>query len=191
MCYRPVKDVGVSLVMPGQPLVEASSCRILWNETQSSQQSELPARLLKMEAAENPPPKKRRGVVTERLAAALNSPLPSDKPEERGRGVVSPGHSVCLAVNASLGVPGQGIILVVTWREEVGGRVMAEEFAQVKVDIDLFCGGGSIDQRCLDLWNGKVCTFIHYLEREMISSMYSVVCDRKSFNVDWSGVHES
>lgn len=159
MYSRGACDVGVSVVTSGQPLIEASSCRIVWNETQSSQQSELTARLLKIDTTANSPLKKRPRVMMDRLAAALTAPRPSDVPEEHGRGVIDPGHSICLAVSANPCPPGQEVTLVGTWREGIMGRkVLSEDLAQVVIDSDLVCrgggGGGQVHRHCLDLWQG-------------------------------------
>ena len=149
----------MSLVISGQPLVEVSSCRTVWNETQSGKRSKLAARLMTIDAEENGPLRKRRRVVTDRLVDVLTAPRPSDKLEEHGRDTVDPGHSVCLAVSANPCPPGQGAVLVVTWREEsMGQRIASEELAEVVIDSDLIChsggGGGYIHQSCLDLWKG-------------------------------------
>lgn len=149
-------DVGVSLVVSGQPLMEASSCRIVWNATQSVQHSELAAKLLKADSTTNQPHKKRRRMMMERLAAALTTSHPSYVPEDHGRGLVSPGDRVCLTVSVSPCPPGRGVILLGTWRENtVGRRRMSEEFAEVKINSDeVCCGKLDIDRKCLGLWKG-------------------------------------
>ena len=146
--YRVLSSVTASLMVSGQPLTE-SSCRVVWNESQTLK-SEVPSSF----SAErnNVPPEKRRRI--DLLATAIESP--KGRLEDNYLGPLQPGHSICLVVvspQRTLGLEGT---IVGFWMEDGREKVETGELTRVKISTKLVCNGSlSINNCCLNLWNGK------------------------------------
>ena len=148
--------VGASiLVKSHDPSPKESSCRVVWTDPGAHQSSIPPS--FASAAADAPPMKKRR---LELLTSVLE-----DLDRARDGCDLEPiqhDHTFCLGVateERSLGAPA---IVIALWRKEGEEDTYSEELAHLQLTEKSICNGElAIDERCFNLWNGKikVCTF--------------------------------
>lgn len=154
------------LVKSHDPSPQESSCRVVWTDPGAHQSSIPPS--FASTAADAPPMKKRRlELLTSVLENMDMSRVGCDfEPLQHE-------HTFCLGVatgERSLGAPAT---IIAFWRKEGEEETCSEELTHLQLTAKSVCNGElSIDERCLNLWNGKlrVCTLLSWGGATLINS---------------------